>query len=283
MIAILLLVGCADSSISQDEYDALAAELAQTKAELAALRDSLTDPSDASAEIEEISLLFVQEATDGYLVANHDGTYTLVLEGVAPQTEYFSERPFLLAGSIPTDVFPDAFDWSFPPNAAVVPEASQASGSVLVIQLQSADFDPNTQAIRYTAQIIDSTGEPLQVFVAEGADAEVAYELGATSLFIDDLDYESLLGLAAPNVPADLPQDPMYDAFSKLQKRQSELEEELERLVAEFDEETDPVRRQQLQLEMTNVTFKLEETVQMTLALQSQMDEEAHQRLRSEI
>ena len=67
--------------------------------------DSITpDPDDGKTR----SFLFVQNAASGTFVSDGTDNYTLTLNGISPQTIYFSDRPVRDAGQVAMQQFLDS-------------------------------------------------------------------------------------------------------------------------------------------------------------------------------
>ena len=121
-----------------------------------------------TAQADEIEALFVQSAGG---MAYHDGRLTL--NGVAPTTLMFSDRPQRVTGHVPTEEFLDSWgdgDDSFaddPPNA-VLSTFSEDEVNDVVVVLQ----DPALDGDRFSYQV-------------EILDGEMPASGGASSLFID--------------------------------------------------------------------------------------------------
>ena len=121
-----------------------------------------------TAQADEIEALFVQSAAG---VAYQDGRLTL--NGVAPTTLMFSDRPQRVTGHVPTEEFLDSWgdgDDSFaddPPNA-VLSTFSEDEVNDVVVMLQ----DPALDGDRFSYQV-------------EILDGEMPASGGASSLFID--------------------------------------------------------------------------------------------------
>jgi hypothetical protein len=123
---------------------------------------------DQVAQSDEIEALFVQSAEG---MAYEDGRLTL--NGVAPTTLMFSDRPQRVTGHIPTEEFLDSWgdgDDSFaddPPNA-VLSTFSEDEVNDVVVVLQNPALDGDQMS--YSVDILDG---------------EMSASGGASSLFID--------------------------------------------------------------------------------------------------
>ena len=160
---------------------------------LAACRTPEATPTLEEPE-EELSLLFVHNATSGTLtpVAGAEDTFLLTLEGVSYSTLWFSERPALAAGNIPTRLFID--NWgtgenSFaasPPNAALDILEGETDGDVLVVQLSQPEYDQAAARLSYQVQVLQDTAGGLESFnLRIDAPAAVPRSFSHASLFID--------------------------------------------------------------------------------------------------
>jgi hypothetical protein len=144
--------------------------------------------------VEELSLLFVHNATSGTLtpVAGAEDTFLLTLEGVSYSTIWFSERPSLTAGHIPTQLFIDNWDTgenSFtdsPPNAALDILEGETDGDVLVVQLSQPKYDEEAARLRYHVKVLQDVAGGLESFnLRMDAPAAVPRNFNHASLFID--------------------------------------------------------------------------------------------------
>jgi hypothetical protein len=123
---------------------------------------------DQIAQVDEIEALFVQSAAG---MAYENGRLTL--NGVAPTTLMFSDRPQRVTGHVPTEEFLDSWgdgDDSFaddPPNAVLSTFSDDEVNDVVVV-LQ----DPALDGDRFSYQV-------------EILDGEMPAIGGASSLFID--------------------------------------------------------------------------------------------------
>lgn len=146
---------------------------------------------------EAVSYLFVQEAESGELMPEEDGTYTLTLADVAPDTLVFADRPVRDAFYVNTREFVAAFDSLFgddPPNAALsyMSESGEPRTAVFEILLP-AILDAGT-SVAYRAVPIPVDGGLTEADVRPATFAEA-------SLFIDVI-------TLAPCPPPPLPSPP---------------------------------------------------------------------------
>lgn len=139
---------------------------------------------------EEVSFLFVQNATSGTLtpVAGAEDVFLLTLEGVSYSTLWFSDRPALIAGHVPTRLFianwgtgQDSFAAS-PPNAAL----DILEGDVLALQLSQPEYDETTGRLTYQAKVLRDVDGVLESFNLRTDEPEAApRSFGHAALFID--------------------------------------------------------------------------------------------------
>jgi hypothetical protein len=160
---------------------------------LASCRSSETTPT-FEEPLDEISLLFVHNATSGTLtpVAGTEDTFLLTLEGVSYSTLWFTERPAIAAGHIPTQLLIDNWDIgenSFtdaPPNAALDILEGESEGDVLVVQLFQPKYDQTEARLNYKAKVLrDVTGGLESFNLRNDALEEIPGTFNHASLFID--------------------------------------------------------------------------------------------------
>ena len=144
---------------------------------------------------EEVSFLFVQNATSGTLtpVAGAEDVFLLTLEGVSYSTLWFSDRPALIAGHELTRLFianwgtgqEDSFAAS-PPNAALDILEGEAEGDVLVVQLSQPEYDEAAARLTYQAKVLRDVTGVLEVYNLRIDDPEaIPRSFGHAALFID--------------------------------------------------------------------------------------------------
>ncbi|MFC2024415.1 hypothetical protein ACFLTJ_02410 [Chloroflexota bacterium] len=144
--------------------------------------------------VEELSLLFVHNATSGTLnpIAGAEDTFHLTMEGVSYSTLWFSERPDFIAGHIPTRLFIE--NWgtgenSFatsPPNAALDILEGETDGDVLVVQLSQPKYDQAADRLTYQVQVLQDAVSGLESFnLRIDAPTAVPRNFSHASLFID--------------------------------------------------------------------------------------------------
>ena len=169
-------------------------------------------PQGAIAEDEEVSLLYVQNATSGslVLVAGTNDTFTLTLEGISKSTVFFADRPSTVAGHVSTDLFirnwgtgANSFAVS-PPNAALDILDGEHTGDVVVVEISEPVYDEQTAQITYRAKVLkDLDGEGLLAFDERKDELEnVPQSFGQVGLFIDASDaliYSLLFSNSCPD------------------------------------------------------------------------------------
>jgi len=146
--------------------------------------------SSAATPADIISFLFVQEGTAGSLVPGENGTMTLTLTGVRPDTIYFSDTPDRISGGIDTSIFAGSSLWdsTSAPNAALMLAGEPASHDSVILTLSHPVYDAANATVRYTAvQVPDYTGTGLKAY-ATFADPSVPEQFGQAMLFIDNAD-----------------------------------------------------------------------------------------------
>ena len=119
------------------------------------------DSYGSGLEGEEVSFLYVQNAESGSLIKSSEGTWTLTLNGVSPNTIYFSDRPARETGQEPTADFVN--NWAvgedsfaeIPPNAALDVFGSDGEQHVLVLELLDASYDSETRILSYDVVILN--------------------------------------------------------------------------------------------------------------------------------
>ena len=136
------------------------------------------------------SLLYVQQAELGTFEPGNGGdSSTLTLQGVAPRTVYFSDRPDRISGTLPNEDFvrlETLFAPDDPPNAAVVvSDSSSEDQDVAIVELSNPRYDEPAGTFSYTAVLVDEAPDGLGNW-AQDQDSSLPETLGAFSLFIDN-------------------------------------------------------------------------------------------------
>jgi hypothetical protein len=148
---------------------------------------------DISTLLEDVELLFVQNAGATTLTPGADGTHTLSLSGIAVQTLTFANRPSRVAGAIPTETFVGAFDMVFgddPPNAALVAHAVAGADEeeVLIVELMNPAYDEAAGTLVYDVVILEADSLTGGQFESEPlTELDAPREYAEAHLFIDDV------------------------------------------------------------------------------------------------
>jgi len=90
-----------------------------------------------------ISFLFVQQGQGGSLVKGTNGTMTLTLTGVRPETVYFSDTPNRISGEISTGLFTSSSLWNATssPNAALMLAGAPAANDTVILTLSDPQYN----------------------------------------------------------------------------------------------------------------------------------------------
>lgn len=138
------------------------------------------------AHAAEPSFLTVMQASRGTLVpTGKPNQYTLTLDGVAPQTVAFSDRPRRIAATVGTNRLLRAWSREFkgaPPNAALVLVNGRPDADTVVLALRRPRADG--RKVRFPAIRIPTPSEPIKVFQPT-ADPAIPRQFAASSLFVD--------------------------------------------------------------------------------------------------
>ena len=142
-----------------------------------------------TAVAERPVFMFVQVADSGSLVPRKDspGHYVLTLNGVAPQTVYFSDRPLRNAGHIATGSFLKTLGFSDqnPPNAAVEVAQAAEDEDTIVVELRHPVYDAAKSTLQYDITILSEAKGGL-AFYDKRRDMKLPQNFASVSLFIDD-------------------------------------------------------------------------------------------------
>jgi hypothetical protein len=180
-IAVLLVALVSMSSI------VYASQEGDAKSDLpAAQSGNETQPEEA--EEKPVRYMFVQSAHSGSFVpVEGEMNYTLTLEGVAPQTIAFSDRPERVVGQVPMQKFLDGLGFSAenPPNAAIEILEGNESQDVIVLELFDPVYDAANQTLQYNVSILEEPNHSYAIF-NERHDTSLPESFGPAALFIDD-------------------------------------------------------------------------------------------------
>jgi hypothetical protein len=152
--------------------------------------------SDEGGGAKPTTYMFVQTARKGsfHLEKPENGSpdvqeFVLKLEGVDPETIYFSDRPARIAGTVPNEKFLSGigFEPNNPPNAAIVLSAPvSATQDVIIAQLLNPKYDAAAETLSYDVIIMKNyAGRGLKHWI-ERADKSLPETFTQVSLFIDD-------------------------------------------------------------------------------------------------
>lgn len=142
-----------------------------------------------------LQYLFVQSAVSGSFVPSdtEEDIYILSLNGAAPVTTYFSDRPYRLSGYITTSDFiaswNDASDDGFlkdPPNAAIQIAGATSTEDVVIVELLDVLYDQDAGTVKYRTKIVRKVNDSIELFHSRNDPAEsIPANFGPVSLFID--------------------------------------------------------------------------------------------------
>jgi hypothetical protein len=136
--------------------------------------------------------MFVQTASSGTFspIPDKPGHFRLTLQGVSPQTIFFSDRPERITGQAPTGRFLEnlGFFKEDPPNAAVSLLEAGGKNDVVVVELLSPDYDAKQGTLSYEVAVLKDKGDKSKGLAsfAEKADESLPPSFSTASLFIDD-------------------------------------------------------------------------------------------------
>jgi len=133
------------------------------------------------------SYLFVQNAASGTFVPDGNGSYTLTLGRVSPQTIFFSDRPVRNAGQVDMKKYISSgcFRSSNPPNAAIDVMGADKAHDVVIVELFNPKYDADAAKLQYTARIVKDVNHSVESFNTRRDDS-IPESFGAVAVFIDD-------------------------------------------------------------------------------------------------
>ena len=164
--------------------------VAATACSSASAREQPQERPAQKPQEQDIGLLFAQTA-DGGTLKPVEGTssFELTLNGVTPQTVWFSDRPARQSGHIPIAEFVKSWEgYGFvedPPNAALAVVGADDGQDTVVVELGSPEFDEAQNTVRFPAEVLDEATGNLS-HLASDLDQSVETSFGTASLFIDD-------------------------------------------------------------------------------------------------
>ncbi len=141
----------------------------------------------------EVALLFVQTGGATTLTPGTGDVHTLTMSGAPAQTLRFSDRPYRIAGAIPTATFvsqwADAFGDS-PPNATLIghPEIGSDTEEAVVVELLEPAYDAATATLTYQVRILGVEEIVNRIFEQEPLTVlDAPRQYAEAHLFIDDV------------------------------------------------------------------------------------------------
>lgn len=142
----------------------------------------------AAADASEF--LFVQSFAGGSIapVDADEGRFTLTLDGMNPQTIYFSDRPERVFGLATTATFLEGLGFTpdDPPNAALVVTTDNGAEDVVILELFDPVWDEASGTLTYTIQLLSGYTDPGLAFAAlRQTDFDLPDTFGQGGLFID--------------------------------------------------------------------------------------------------
>lgn len=148
----------------------------------------------ALGEAPSPTFLFVQQADSGTFELADDTNpdeYILTLEGVWPETTYFSDRPQRIAGTMSNEAFlglEGMFVSDDPPNAAVVvSDATSKEEDVIIVELMNPQYSMDTSTLTYTARLLDEKLPKGLTNWGAWNDASLPDSFSSVTLFIDSI------------------------------------------------------------------------------------------------
>lgn len=141
------------------------------------------------ARADEISLLYLQTASSGTLkpLPGRTNAFQLVLNEIAPNVVYFSDRPNRLVGVVPMAEFLKTigFGGELNPNAVISIEKGSKDSDLIVVTLAKPVYDKSRRTLTYESVILESAEGDLAIF-SERMDKRLPAAFGPVVLFIDD-------------------------------------------------------------------------------------------------
>ncbi len=141
----------------------------------------------------EVAMLFVQTGGATTLTPGPGDIHTLTMSEATAQTLKFSDRPYRIAGAIPTARFVNDWADAFgddPPNATLIghPEVGGDTEEAVVVELLEAAYDPATATLTYQIRILGVEEIVNRVFEQEPLTVlDAPRQYAEAHLFIDDV------------------------------------------------------------------------------------------------
>ena len=148
-----------------------------------------------------VKLLFVQTGMSSTIqpleeAGTGGATHELTLREGPDQTIFFANRPDRVVGTVPSA---DAIDVltadhpDGPPNAALVGHREDGTEEIIVLELMSGYFDPETHEVHYEVVLLADYEElNFDLEQTPVPDVDETREFGVTTLFIDDVNDDDL-------------------------------------------------------------------------------------------
>lgn len=134
--------------------------------------------------------MFVQSADSGSVapIEGKSGAFRLTLQGVAPTTVYFSDRPARVSGHAPMDKFLKALGFSAknPPNAAIDVVGTDGSSHLAVVTLESPRYDAGAATLSYDVRLLPGEKLPTGLSHLKTRLGDLPPTFNNVALFIDD-------------------------------------------------------------------------------------------------
>ncbi len=127
-----------------------------------------------------------------------EGQFALTLDGLNPQTIYFSDRPERVFGLATTATFLEGLGFTpeDPPNAALVVTTENGEEDVLILELLEPVWDEASGTLTYTVQLLSDYAEPGLAFAAlQQTDFDLPENFGLGGLFIDGCSTDRVFAL----------------------------------------------------------------------------------------
>jgi hypothetical protein len=141
----------------------------------------------------EVAWLFVQTGGATTLTPGAGDVHTLTMSGATAQTLKFSDRPYRIAGAIPTATFvsqwADAFGDS-PPNATLIGHSEPGGDTeeAVVVELMEPAYDGAIATLTYQVRILGLEEIVNRVFEQEPLTVlDAPRQYAEAHLFIDDV------------------------------------------------------------------------------------------------
>ena len=145
--------------------------------------------AEAQSKDKETFFMFVQAADSAVITKSKSANqYRIVLQGVQPETIYFSDRPQRIAGKVENAKFIKglSFEKDNPPNAAIVGTTGDKTQHIVVAELTAPQYDAAKKTLSYDVTLLPSTQWGSMAHWSKDAKHVLPASLSEVSLFIDD-------------------------------------------------------------------------------------------------